>query len=111
SLYGVMMCRRPRGVSSPEVPMANILRSALCLTFLVLISGRLHAAQGDAPKRPNILFIYTDDQSHRTVSCYPEAHSWARTPNIDRLVKMGVRFTAAYNGSWCAPSRASILTG
>ena len=27
-----------------------------------------------AEQRPNILFIYTDDQSHRTVSCYDEAY-------------------------------------
>ena len=35
----------------------------------------------DAAERPNILLIYTDDQSHRTVSCYPEAYSWVKTPN------------------------------
>ena len=62
-------------------------------------------------KKPNILFIYTDDQSYRTISCYPEAYRGIKTPNIDKLARMGVRFQAAYNGSWCAPSRASILTG
>jgi arylsulfatase A-like enzyme len=62
-------------------------------------------------KKPNILFIYTDDQSYRTLSCYPGAYPFVKTPNIDRLAKMGIRFNAAYNGSWCAPSRASILTG
>lgn len=64
-----------------------------------------------AADRPNILFIYTDDQSHRTVSCYPEAYDWARTPNIDSLAKQGVRFSRAYIGSWCMPSRATLLTG
>jgi arylsulfatase A-like enzyme len=34
-----------------------------------------------------------------------------RTPNIDRLAARGVRFTAAYNGAWCMPSRATMLTG
>jgi arylsulfatase A-like enzyme len=68
------------------------------------------AAQPDRA-RPNILFIYTDDQSHRTVSCYPEAYDWVRTPNIDRLAKRGVRFTHAYIGTWCMPSRATLLTG
>jgi len=61
--------------------------------------------------RPNILFIYADDQSHRTVSCYPEAYDWVRTPNIDKLATQGVRFTHAYIGTWCMPSRASMLTG
>jgi arylsulfatase A-like enzyme len=74
------------------------------------LSARAMAAPA-TPDRPNILFIYTDDHSHRTLSCYPEAYSWVRTPNIDRLASRGVRFTAAYNGAWCMPSRATLLTG
>lgn len=67
--------------------------------------------QGAAPERPNILFIYTDDHSYRTLSCYEEAYPWVKTPNIDKLAREGVRFTAAYNGAWCMPSRATMLTG
>jgi arylsulfatase A-like enzyme len=63
-----------------------------------------------APK-PNILFIYSDDQSYKTVGCYPEAPRWVRTPNIDRLAATGIRFERAYLGSWCMPSRATMLTG
>lgn len=62
-------------------------------------------------KRPNILFIFTDDQSHRTVSAYEDALSWANTPNIDRLAAEGIRFQHAFAGPWCAPSRAMTLTG
>lgn len=61
--------------------------------------------------RPSILFIYTDDQSHRTVGCYPESYPWVKTPNIDALARQGVRFSHAYIGSWCMPSRATLLTG
>lgn len=68
-------------------------------------------ARAAEPRRPNILFIYTDDHSHRTVSCYPEAYPWVKTPNIDRLAKRGVRFASAYIGTWCMPSRAAMLTG
>src|SRR5690349_5541540 len=68
-------------------------------------------APAPAADRPNILFVYTDDQSHRTVSCYPEAFDWVKTPNIDRLASRGVRFASAYIGSWCMPSRATMLTG
>lgn len=64
-----------------------------------------------ADKRPNILFIYSDDHSHRSVSCYPEAHPWVRTPHIDSLAENGVRFTHATIGTWCMPSRATMLTG
>lgn len=65
----------------------------------------------DTPKKPNILFIYADDQSYKTVGCYPESWPWVKTPNIDALAKSGVRFHGAYLGAWCMPSRASMLTG
>lgn len=82
----------------------------LALLFLCPFGERMaHAADG--AKRPNILFIYTDDQSHRTVSCYPESFDWVRTPNIDSIARQGVRFSHAYIGSWCMPSRATLLTG
>ncbi|NUQ62851.1 MAG: sulfatase-like hydrolase/transferase, partial [Pirellulales bacterium] len=70
------------------------------------------AATSNSPgTRPNILLIFTDDQSHRSVSCYEDAHPWVRTPNIDRLAAEGVRFQYAYIGTWCMPSRAQLLTG
>jgi len=77
--------------------------------LLALCAALANATAADP--RPNILFIYTDDQSHRTVSCYPEAFDWVRTPNIDSLARGGVRFARAYIGSWCMPSRATMLTG
>jgi arylsulfatase A-like enzyme len=87
-----------------------LLLNVVCAAAVV--EAEIAAAADDAPeKRPNILFIYTDDQSYRTVSCYPEAHEWVRTPNIDQLAKRGVRFTHAYIGTWCMPSRATLLTG
>ncbi len=62
-------------------------------------------------ERPNILYIYTDDQSDRTVSSYERAGEWVETPHIDRLADRGVRFKNAYNGTWCMPARATFLTG
>ncbi len=78
------------------------------LVFFALFLSSMGMSQEN---RPNILFIYTDDQSHRTVSCYEEAYPWVNTPNIDALAKAGVRFTHAYVGTWCMPSRATMLTG
>ena len=40
--------------------------------------------------KPNLLVIYTDDHSYRTLSCYEGAESWAKTPNMDRLAARGV---------------------
>ena len=64
-----------------------------------------------AEQRPNILFIFSDDQSTRTVGCYPGSWPWVKTPHLDALAAQGVRFAHAYMGSWCMPSRASLLTG
>ncbi len=79
----------------------------LIIIFFTLFSTLLQAKV----KRPNILFIFTDDQSYRTVSCYEGSYPWVHTPNIDRLADEGVRFRHAYMGSWCMPSRATMLTG
>ncbi len=86
------------------------VRVAVLLLLLLSLAPRLAFAK-PAAKRPNILFIYTDDHSYRTVSSYPEAYDWVKTPNIDRLAERGVRFTHAYIGTWCMPSRAAMLTG
>ena len=47
----------------------------------------LAATQGSAAQRPNILFIYTDDHSHRTIGCYDESYPFVRTPNIDQVLR------------------------
>ena len=99
------MCRTARGWTK----LAGSLR-----LLSILFVWCLHASLSGgvlAAERPNILFIYTDDHSYRTVSCYPQAYSWARTPAIDRLAREGVRFESAYIGTWCMPSRATLLTG
>jgi arylsulfatase A-like enzyme len=86
----------------------------LCPVLTVLVfTPTLRAAAPDCadPKRPNVLLIYTDDHSYKTLGCYPESWPWVKTPNIDALAKAGVRFQGAYLGAWCMPSRASILTG
>ena len=87
--------------------MTVLIRRLLMLSFVLLATARLVGADD----RPNILLIYTDDHSHRTVSCYPEAFDWVDTPNIDRLAAKGVRFAHSFIGTWCMPSRATLLTG
>ncbi len=69
------------------------------------------AARAEHKKPPNILLIYSDDQSYKTIGAYPESWPWVKTPNLDALATAGVRFQGAYLGAWCMPSRASMLTG
>ena len=45
---------------------------------------------------PNILVIYTDDQTPRSLSCYEGAPPWVATPDIDRLAAEGLRFAHCY---------------
>jgi len=61
-------------------------------------------------RKPNILFILSDDLSYRDLSCYGQEQF--QTPNLDKLAMSSLRFTQAYAGSSeCAPSRGSLMTG
>ncbi len=61
-------------------------------------------------KRPNIIFIMTDDHASHAISCYGSKIN--KTPNIDRLARDGMLFKNCFcTNSICAPSRAVILTG
>lgn len=61
-------------------------------------------------KRPNILWICTDQQRWDTLGCH--GNPYVRTPNLDRFAREGTDFTSAYCQSpVCTPSRASFLTG
>ena len=66
-----------------------------------------------AEKKPNILFIMSDDHTTQAFGVYgSRLASLNPTPNIDQLAKQGIRFDRVYcNNSICTPSRASIITG
>jgi arylsulfatase A-like enzyme len=81
------------------------------LAALACLAATFPGTAARAQRPPNILFIYADDHSPKTVSCYEGAYPMANTPQIDTLAASGVRFQGAYLGSWCMPSRASLLTG
>lgn len=61
-------------------------------------------------RRPNIVFILTDDQGIWAMGC--AGNKEIRTPNLDRLATTGVRFENFFCTSpVCSPARASLLTG
>jgi arylsulfatase A-like enzyme len=79
----------------------------LCLGTSLAAQG---PAAGAAARRPNILFIMTDDHAAHALSCYGSKVN--RTPYLDRIAAEGVRFDNCFvTNSICTPSRASILTG
>ena len=90
-----------------------VLSLVLTIGWVCWTTGSLAQSltgQDNASRRPNIIFLLTDDQHWDTLGCMgnPVIH----TPNLDRLAREGVLFRNAFvTTSVCGPSRASILTG
>jgi len=89
-------------------------RAASWLIAALTCSATLHAAD----RKPNFLFIITDDQRWDAMGVVQREQGeaarfpWFKTPNMDRLAAGGVRFRNAFvTLSLCAPSRAAFLTG
>lgn len=84
------------------------------LLFLLFTAYTFHSCKRNEPVKPNILFIFADDQTYLGVNALgnPELI----TPNLDKLSHAGVTFTHTYNmGGWngavCVASRAMLNTG
>ena len=91
-------------------PPLSLLAAVMLVSFAML-----HTA---GAARPNVLFIYTDDQSYDALSTVQKEQGekgrfpWLKTPHLDRLATEGVRFRNAFvTNSLCSPSRATFLTG
>ncbi|MGC9317588.1 MAG: sulfatase-like hydrolase/transferase [Armatimonadota bacterium] len=69
------------------------------------------AERGDAGvRRPNVLYIMTDQQRWDTV--HASGNEMIQTPNLDRLAAGGANFTRFYTAAFpCSPSRATLITG
>lgn len=86
------------------------------LGLFILTSCGDQAGQKDekqAEKRPNILFIISDDHAYQAISAYGgRLAEVAPTPNIDRIADEGMLFNhCLVTNSICGPSRATIMTG
>ena len=65
---------------------------------------------GNGGNRPNIVFLFTDDQAYDTLGCYGNPN--VKTPNIDRLGNEGVIFDRHYDTTAiCMASRANVMSG
>jgi arylsulfatase A-like enzyme len=73
----------------------------------LLLAG---SALAQAPSRPNIVFIMTDDHAAHAIGAYGSKVN--QTPHLDRLAREGILFSNVFaTNSICTPSRAAILTG
>ena len=111
----------------PSEALRTVLRrwtvapAAAVVLVLAFLPGALPlAAQpaGEAARppsdRPNILFLFADDQRADTIRAW--GNEWIDTPNLDRLAAEGLSFERNYtfgsnSGAVCVPSRAMVLTG
>jgi arylsulfatase B len=83
------------------------MKPLVLLSLLVSSLAPLLAAE---TKKPNVLFIVADDLGYGELGCY--GGNGIPTPNIDRLIGKGARFTDGYvTAPFCAASRAALLTG
>ena len=80
----------------------------LLAALLLAPLAALHAADG-AAKKPNIVFILTDDQGYGDVGRH--GHPLLKTPNLDALHDQSVRFEKFYVSPSCSPTRAALMTG
>jgi len=84
-----------------------VIRTILLLSPAIL----LHAA---ARPKPNVLFLFADDQRADTIAAHGNPH--IKTPNLDTLVASGFSFRGNYifggnSGAVCMPSRAMLMSG
>ena len=92
--------------------------SSVCLFAASFLPAH---AQSPKTRKPNIIFVLTDDLGYGDLGVFfqngrkasgDRSKPFQLTPQLDQLAKEGAQFTQQYsNAPVCAPSRASLLTG
>ena len=98
------------GVAMPSRSSRTLSAGGLRLgAALVLIVGGM-AVAGQEPRRPNIVFVLSDDHNHSVLGI--AGNPSVKTPNLDRLAREGAWLRQAFVVTpLCAPSRTAFLTG
>src|SRR5690554_2829716 len=79
------------------------------IQLIICLSCMFSSTQAQS-QRPNILFIYTDDQAYWTLGA--SGNDQAFTPNLDALATEGAFFENAFvTTPVCSPSRAALMSG
>ena len=91
----------------PDIRARRLLAATLGCALMALACATPTA---QAPPRPNIVMVIMDDLGYGDVGSYGAPD--ARTPNIDRLAREGVKLTDFYaNHANCSPTRTAFITG
>jgi len=88
----------------------EFLQRSACASLALMSLPALGETLAKTSRKPNILFIFTDDHAVQAISAYGSKVN--KTPNIDRIAARGAIFENSFcANSICGPSRACILTG
>jgi choline-sulfatase len=88
----------------------DFLKAASVTVASFAMGGCLESAQQSSVRKPNIIYIFTDQQSASMMSC--AGNKWLKTPAMDYIAENGIRFTRAYTTNpVCSPARVSLMTG
>src|SRR5438477_9328970 len=100
--------------------MTSLNMKKILFAGMIVVAGcaGVGSAHGAEQRKPNFLFVYTDDQRWDAMGVVQREmgergrYPWFQTPAMDRLAAEGVRFRNAFvTLSLCSPSRAAFLTG
>ncbi|GAB4140751.1 MAG: sulfatase-like hydrolase/transferase [Planctomycetaceae bacterium] len=87
----------------------KFLSAFLLICHLIVVNQSAVAEKTAATQRPNILFLFTDDQAPWAIGV--SGHPHAETPHMDKLFKQGAYLVNAFTVTpVCSPSRASLMT-
>ncbi|NQU51396.1 MAG: arylsulfatase [Bacteroidetes bacterium] len=84
------------------------------IAFLIVLTftSFIGCKQNTAKQQPNIVYILCDDLGYGDIHANAPATGKIPTPNVDKLISEGMRFTNAHSGSSvCTPTRYGLLTG
>ncbi len=92
----------------------TLIDSALGAFLFFVLASLFPIAALQAGEKPNILFLFADDQRADAIAAHGNPH--VKTPNLDRLAAAGFSFRNNYcfggnSGAVCMPSRAMLMSG
>ena len=94
-------------------PLSTSFLIAIAIVVFAQTARFVHSEEhsdSQPSAKPNIVFILADDLGYGELGCYGQQK--IKTPNIDALAKLGIRFTQHYSGApVCAPARCTLMTG
>ncbi|MDE2368791.1 MAG: arylsulfatase [Burkholderiales bacterium] len=89
----------------------KMLGAFVAIVGALAMGPALAAGAAKVETRPNIVVIFGDDVGWMNLSSYGGDILGAKTPNIDRLAKEGLRLTSFYAQPSCTAGRAAFITG